>query len=811
MSEDRSAFARPLRLVALVFLFASDAGAQDLTYRRPPAPLDRIIDAEPLPGVSLSPTRERMLLIRRAAHPPISVVSAPYVSLAGLRIDPRNHTPASGPLQTALTVRDVATGAERALTVPPGTFVQTPLWSSDGAHIVYFVRRDTSLTLWLGNAASGAARELTPTGMSGVLGAPCRWVTNSSLLCRTIPAGRGKPAEAAAVPTGPLVQESGGAATPNATYQDLLKSPHDEALFDHYLTSQLALISIDGTVRSIGAPATYSRADPSPDGRFIIVQTYRRPYSYQVPMFSFATRTEIVTIDGQPVRTLADVPVQDQLGWSSDAVPAGPRSHQWRADQGATLLWAEALDRGQPTVAATMRDRVLTLTAPFTGEPQPLIDLEQRFYGVTWARANLALVDEGWSKTRRARTWAVDPSRPGAPARKIFDRSSEDRYGDPGFWVTTPGPFGRPVLLTTRDGARAYLSGAGASAEGDRPFLDRYDLAKGTTERLFRSEAPWFESVVTVLDPDARRVLTQRQSPVAAPNYYMRDTRTRTVTALTNFSDPAPELAGVTRRLITYKRDDGVQLSATLYLPAGYDSTKGRLPFLLWAYPQEFRSASAASQVSGSPYFFVRPTGDSHLLMLTQGYGVLDGPTMPIIGEGDAEPNDKYIEQLVASAKAAVDKVVEMGVADRDRIAVGGHSYGAFMTANLLAHSKLFRAGIARSGAYNRTLTPFGFQAEERNFWQAPEVYTRMSPFTYADRISAPILLTHGMADNNTGTFPMQSERFFAALRGHGKTARLVMLPAESHGYRARETVGHVLWEMATWLNTHVKPERPRS
>jgi dipeptidyl aminopeptidase/acylaminoacyl peptidase len=289
----------------------------------------------------------------------------------------------------------------------------------------------------------------------------------------------------------------------------------------------------------------------------------------------------------------------------------------------------------------------------------------------------------------------------------------------------------------------------------------------------------------------------------------VRDVGANRVTALTAFTDPAPQFAGVSAQLITYTRADGVRLSAKLYLPAGYSKEKqGRLPFLFWAYPQEFKTAAAAAQVIGSPYRFTRPTGPSHLFVLTQGYGVLDGPTMPIIGEGTKEPNDTYVDQLVASAQAAVDKVVALGVADRDRIAVGGHSYGAFMTANLLSHSRLFRAGIARSGAYNRTLTPFGFQAEERDYWKARDIYTRMSPFSYADSVSAPILLIHGMADDNSGTFPIQSERYYAALKGNGKVARLVMLPAEAHGYRARESIGHTLWEMVAWLDKYVKPVR---
>jgi dipeptidyl aminopeptidase/acylaminoacyl peptidase len=281
--------------------------------------------------------------------------------------------------------------------------------------------------------------------------------------------------------------------------------------------------------------------------------------------------------------------------------------------------------------------------------------------------------------------------------------------------------------------------------------------------------------------------------------------------ALTSFADPAPPFAGVKREVVEYRRKDGVMLHATVYLPPGYDRAKdGPLPFLLWAYPQEFGSAEAASQRSGSPYRFTRPGGSSHLFALLQGYGVMDDPTMPIVATDGGEPNDQYVPQLVASAEAAIDHIVGMGVADRSRIAVGGHSYGAFMTANLLAHTSLFRAGIARSGAYNRTLTPFGFQGEERSYWQAQDLYEKMSPFTYADRIKTPILLVHGTADNNTGTFPIQSERMYAALKGNGGTVRYVQLPAESHGYAARESIGHTLHEMLAWLDQWVKPVRPK-
>jgi dipeptidyl aminopeptidase/acylaminoacyl peptidase len=430
---------------------------------------------------------------------------------------------------------------------------------------------------------------------------------------------------------------------------------------------------------------------------------------------------------------------------------------------------------------------------------------------VTWARGDLAIAREGNSRQRKNRVWVFDPSGRAAP-RMLWERSSEDRYTDPGQFVTTRNALGRNVLRLAADGRAVFLMGSGASAEGDRPFLDRYELNTGRTQRLFHSAAPYYESVVDILDDRGQRLLTNRESQTEPANYWIRETVRRIAPMqITKFVDPAPEFANVRREVVRYTRKDGVQLQATVYLPPGYDKARdGAIPFLLWAYPREFGSADAASQVIGSPHRFTRPGGSSHLFALLQGYGVMDDPTMPIIGIDGAEPNDTYVEQLTTSAEAAVDHIVSMGVADRARIAVGGHSYGAFMTANLLAHTSLFQAGIARSGAYNRTLTPFGFQGEERSYWQAAELYERMSPFTYADKIKTPILLIHGMADNNTGTYPIQSERMFAALKGNGGTTRYIQLPAESHGYSARESVGHTLFEMLNWLDQYVKTQRPR-
>jgi dipeptidyl aminopeptidase/acylaminoacyl peptidase len=797
----------PAALVLL--LFPGAVPAADV-YQQPPPPIAQILDAAPSPQVRVSPDRSWLLVLEPPALPPLADLTAPELRLAGLRLSPRTNGPSRDSGFTGLRLVSVAGGKERRLEVPAKTRLGNVTWSPDSARVAFTVTSENGIALWLAEASTGATRALTEPRLNALGGPPCRWVSaRDGLACRLVPPTRGAAPTGVETPSGPVVQETAGKATPGRTYQDLLQGPSDEAPFEHYLASQITLVSLDGRATPVGEPSLHLDAEPSPDGQYLQVETLHRPFSYLVPFRRFPRRIEVWDRSGKLVHRLADLPLQEDASTSFDAVAPGPRDVAWRADAPATLAWTEALDGGDPAKPAAKRDRVALLAAPFKGTSATVLEVEYRVDDVTWARGDLALVRESWFKTRRTRTWLVAPDRPGQAPRALFDRSSEDRYGDPGAFLDRATPAGTSVLLTSADGRSAYLDGDGASPEGDRPFLDRLDLATGRSQRLWRSEAPQYEFVVAVLDDAGRRIVTRRESVDAPPNFFVRDLAGKSLDRLTDFPDPAPVLKGVKPELIRYRRADGVELTARLYVPPGYQPSQGPLPFLFWAYPEEFKSAAAASQVSGSPFRFTRPTGASHLLVLTQGYGVLDNPSMPIVGEGDKEPNDTYVEQLVSSAQAAVDEVVRRGVADRGRIAVGGHSYGAFMTANLLAHSDLFRAGIARSGAYNRTLTPFGFQAEERPFWKARDVYIRMSPFTYADRINEPILLIHGAADDNSGTFPIQSERLYAALKGNGARARLVMLPAEAHGYRARESVGHTLWEMVHWLDTYVKPTAP--
>jgi dipeptidyl aminopeptidase/acylaminoacyl peptidase len=708
----------------------------------------------------------------------------------------------------ALHLFDVTAGTARRVTAPglEGKLDSVAL-THDGRHLAFTVARPGGLELWIADTERATARRVEGVHVNHASGG-FAWSRGAPpLIVRaTVPAERPEPE---AVPRCPVVQETSGRAGSPRTYQDLLKGPEDEALFEYYFRNRILAVGVDGRVRALGAPGLHSAVSVAPGGRHLLVTTVLRPYSYLVPHVFFPRRIAVWDLEGREVARVAELPLRDNPPSGRDAVLPGVRSVTWRADQPATLVIVSALDGGDPRRSADKRDRVALLAEPFRGDSVPFIDLEMRFSGVVWAEGDLALVTERSTRTARTRTWVVRPDAPTATARRLFDRSTEDRYGNPGDWVLTDHPTEpRQIPLRSEDGRWLYLTGEGAAADGARPFLDRIDPWTGETRRLWRSEPPHFERVAPgmVLDRAGARFVFSRESPTQRPDLYLRDGGAER--RLTTLPDPAPWFSGVTGERVRYRRVDGVELSATLYLPPGYEPARdGRLPFLLWAYPREFLTEEGASQQPGSPLEFRRPARSDHLLLLTQGIGVLDSPTMPIVGRGGAEPNDSYVEQLVASAQAAVDMLVDRGVGDRARMAVGGHSYGAFMTANLLAHSDLFRTGIARSGAYNRTLTPFGFQAEPRTYWQAPDVYHTMSPFGQAHRINEPILLIHGMRDSNSGTFPIQTERFYAALQGNGKTARYVQLPLEGHGYTARESRRHVLWEMITWLERHLKGE----
>jgi dipeptidyl aminopeptidase/acylaminoacyl peptidase len=794
-------------LFAMVLGYASGApqtsGPAKPLYRKPPKVITDILESPAPPMTLVSPTRDRVLVIDSMRHPPISDLAQPMLRIAGLRINPATNGRHHPPRDIGLRIITIADGKETRLATPPNAWLSMPVWSPDGRRFAFTNTTANTIQLWIGDAARGELRRIANIAINSTYGEPVQWMAGSSdLLVQLVPPHRGAPPAESRVPTGPTIQESAGKPGPVRTYEDLLQTAHDEDLFEYYVRSQLALVDArSGKLREIGSSAIFDRVAPSPDGRHILVARIVRPYSYLLPAEDFAKEVEVWDRNGNLEYKLAKLPTTELV--PIEGVLTGPRDYQWAATEPASLVWAEALDGGDPKNKVPYRDRLLLLPAPFRGKPAEWVKLEQRFVTLIFGEKNgLALVHDYDRDRRWVRTFEIALEHPGEPPKLIWERSIRDRYKDPGFPVMRTLPNGQEVILQHEN--TIYLDGAGASPKGDFPFLDRFDLTTHESRRLFQSADKTYESFVALLSDDASRFVTRFETPDDPPNLFIRDSaQPEAKTALTHFPDPAPQLRGITKQLVTYKRNDGVGLSFTLYLPPGYTPGQ-RLPTIVWAYPLEYNDAATAGQVSGSQYRFTLIGGISHLFLLTQGYAILDNATMPVIGDPETM-NNTYVEQIVASAKAAIDKAAEMGVTDPNRVGVGGHSYGAFMTANLLAHSDLFKAGVARSGAYNRTLTPFGFQSERRTFWEAPEMYMKVSPFAFANKIKTPILLIHGEADDNSGTFPVQSERMYQAIKGNGGTVRYVTLPYEAHGYVGLESVEHTLWEMITWYDRWVK------
>ncbi|MEK6337009.1 MAG: prolyl oligopeptidase family serine peptidase [Acidobacteriota bacterium] len=780
-------------------------------YQMPPREIINAFDTPPLPQAILSPSKDNLALLWRRPYPTIAELSEPMLRLAGVRFDPRVNGPHLNARIYAIAFKNISSGNEVKVIVPLRASISNVRFSPNGAHLSFLNRKEDRIELWVADAATGRARLLTGLDrLNATTGDPCDWLQDSTtVICELVPARRGPAPLAPTVPVGPNIQENKGKAAPLPTFEDMLKTAHDEALFEYYFTGQLAAINVaTGRKTLIGQPAIFNVVSASPSGEYLLVSKIKRPFSHLIPINGFPEEVEVWKRSGEMVRKIADVPSRE--GVPINGVQTGPRGYRWRSDKPATVVWTEALDGGDLKNKVPFRDKIITLAAPFNAPPSEMAKTEWRYAGMSFTEKGIALLSEADRASRRIRTWILES---GAEPRKLWDRRQEAAYENPGSPVlrrdSGGGGFGGGGGMILQSGDSIFLIGQGASPDGDRPFIDRLNLKTLATERLFRSDTKSYEIVVAPLTDDGKKLLTRYESPTDPPNYFVHNLNDNSTLPVTSFKDPQPQLRGVRHQFVTYQRKDGVKLSATLYLPPGYKEGQ-RLPVIMWAYPREFGDADSASQITGSANRFTTVSGYSHLFLLLSGYAIFDNPTMPIVGPGETA-NDKYVEQLVSSAEAAIDKVVDMGIGDRERIGVGGHSYGAFMTANLLAHSRLFRAGFAESGAYNRSLTPFGFQSERRTFWEVPDLYARMSPFWHAHKIKDPILLMHGEADDNSGTFPIQSERFYMALKGQGATVRYVTLPFEAHGYTGRETLLHILAERINWFDKYVKNAPPRN
>lgn len=797
----RGFLGRFLLLLACVFSAQQHTYAQS-GYREPPQEVVDIIDAKPSPSVSLSPNREWMLLIERDAMPSIADISRRMLRLAGMRIDPVSESRFLTSFSTGMKLKKLMDKDAVTIPLPEGAKVAGWSWSHKSNAFVVRTVNAEGQQLWYVDLESPETPKQLTDQLTTVMGSPTWMPDGETLLVQLVPKVRGQEPEASVVPAGPNIQESSGNESPTRTYQDLLSNAYDEELFEHYATSQLAFVGPGLDTKLVGGPGIFRSSSPSPDGKHLLVTAVQKPFSYLQTVSSFPHNIEVWDLEGNVEHLVAAVPLAENI--PIEGVRTGPRSVDWMTGFDASLSWTEALDGGDPNVEAEHRDRLVQLDAPFQSEPVELFRTEHRSFGISSMNDPKVVVATDYDRDRRwIRSLMFTLGSKDDP-KVMMDRSLRDRYGDPGQIVSTPDEHGH--VRAIQDGDWVYRTGSGASPKGNLPFIDRQNLKTLETERLWRCEEGKYESVVAIVEHSEGMkpiVVISSETKTTPTNYALVDLNSGQRKWLTDFEDPTPQIRDIKKQLVKYTREDGVELSATLYLPADYKPGT-RLPLLVWAYPREFNDPKTAAQVSGSPSRFTRMTGISHLTFLTQGYAIMDSATMPVVGDPETM-NDTFIEQIVSSAQAAIDKAVEMGVADRNRVGVGGHSYGAFMTANLLAHCDLFKAGIARSGAYNRTLTPFGFQSERRPFWEASDIYFKISPFMHADKLNEPILLVHGEADNNSGTFPIQSKRMYQAIKGNGGTVRLVMLPNESHGYRGRESVLHTQAEMIDWFDKHVK------
>jgi len=804
-----------MRILSLFFWsfcilsFTNGSFAQlEVAFQTPPEEIRKLVDIVPTPVMMIESSNRFAILLERNVFKGLDELAEEELRLGGLRIDPASNGQSRKTYYRNLRVMDMKSGRESQVSGLPKSARLSDFGMSPDNKIMAFTNtNEDGVFLYILDIEKALASLLGKSPLNGVMGRPFTWCPDSkSLLIQVVPENRIKPKKA--LPTGPAIQEAMGGSAPVRTYQDLLRSKQDELLFDYFAISRVDKIDLLASQHRFLASGIYLDLEYSPDANYLMVTTLDKPYSYIVPYNRFPQVTNIFDASGKMTINFYNQPLIEELPKGFDAVATGRRSISWRADHGATLVWCEAQDGGDPAKDMEFRDFVYQWSVGSAGKPEILAKTKLRYRGITWGNSQTAILNEGWWKTRQMASYLINPKLPNQALKLLEQRSTQELYKQLGNFSTEFAENGRFRLLKfDKKGKKMYLTGEGYSPDGNRPFLDEFDLATFKTERLWRADGKTtYESIVRILDYEKLIMITRIESPTTNPNYHYRTVGQKSTEQFTFFANPYESFMGVTKEKIEYVRKDGVSLNGTLYLPAGYNKEKdGPLPVFMWAYPTEFKSAEEAGQLKESPFKFTQLFYGSPIYWAVRGYAILDNASFPIVGEGDNEPNDTFIEQLIANAEAAIDKLEDLGVGDRNRIAVGGHSYGAFMTANLLAHTDLFAAGIARSGAYNRTLTPFGFQSEERTFWDNPDLYLNMSPFAHANKILTPILMIHGDADNNPGTFTLQSERLFGAIKGLGGIARLVLLPFESHGYAAQENILHMLWEQDQWLEKYVK------
>ena len=795
-----------LSLFILALISLQTVAQEASNYQLPPKEIADLLLAAPTPSISVDGKAKYMLVMERPSYPLVEELGQPEFKIAGLRLSPNNFAPTRQNYIKGLTIKDIATSKARAIKGMPVLIAAlSPTWNPSENKIAFYNVSANAVDVYVIDLTTSTCQKINKTAANLILGSSLVWLDDATLLYKVNVNTANALVKKPITPSGPTIQENLGKAAPSVTYQDLIKSPYDEYVFEFLAKSQLVK-NKNGAETKVGAPALTNSFSISPDKNYILTRTLNKPFSYLVTASGFASSMQVLDKNGMLVKTIAQLPSSEGTPSGYDNVQNAPRGFEWKDDEAATVVYTMPLDSGYIKKAVPFHDAVMAISAPFTEAPRALFKTAARFSNVSWGDENIALVTETLRTKQRYKVSVYNHK--AQSLTTLYDRSLTDAYSNLGNPVITKNKYGKSVIATLNNGRSVLMNNTtGSSDKGDLPYLSIYNLDTKINEIIWRSKEDCFEYVADVLDASSLKIITRRETEKEAPNYFLKSIKENTSIAITNFTNPYASMEGVTKQKIKYKRADGVDLTGDLYLPKGYNIVKdGPLPTLLWAYPREFTSASDASQIRGNQHKFTLLSWGSPVFYVTQGYAILDNAEMPIVATApDKKPNDDFVNQLILNANAAIDKLVGMGVSDRNKMAIGGHSYGAFMTANLLAHSNLFKAGIARSGAYNRTLTPFGFQNEDRTFWQAPQLYLDMSPFAHANKIKTPILLTHGEMDDNTGTFPINSERLYAAIKGHGGTVRFVYLPYEAHGYKGKENVLHLLYEQGRWLDKYLK------
>lgn len=731
-----------------------------------PSEVRRLLESEPLPPAAVGPRRRYLLLVHERGLLSLDQLAEPAIEIAGRRINPRTaarHAPID---YYALTLVDLETGERSRVPLPENVTIGFPAWSPDGTKFAFTVRHSNGTELWVGDPRTARA-SVVVDALNASRGRPCTWAPDSRrLYCKRL-AHENRLAE---------VPAAAGAALGRYAQQGAYGQPVmlSRELVAGLLESQLVRVdSATGRHQAVGSPAAIESVRPAPGGGRLLVTRIHEPY----PRVSGVDRVLRVT------------EVWDRHGEVAAELPDDTRAVSWNAAAPATLTWVERRDG---------RDHVVELTPPYEGRARDVFELPNSFSGLRWlGDTSAAIVHDYDADAGRTTMWRVGFGRGGTNAERLVRYAS----GSPRLPITlSNGRGGAPVLV--HDGG-FYVRGETETERGRRAFLDRISLADGGAERLWESRAAGHETLVDVLSADAAVLLTRYESSSEPPRYFATASAGTTLWSITSSERAAAPLADARRLRLRYERGDGVALGGSLHLPPGYEGTE-RLPLVVWAYPRRFGTAADAMPAQHVADRFPGLERALRLFFVLRGYAVLDEVSMPIVGR-PGEANDTFIEQVKANAEAAIGAAEATGFVDGSRVAVAGHSYGAFMVANLLAHSDLFEAGAALSGAYNRTLTPFGFQTERRTLWEAPETYLAMSPILYSHRIDAPLLLVHGLLDDNAGTSPLQSTQFYEAIRGNGGDAGLLLLPWEGHSYRARESVMRTAARLLDWFDRHVK------